>query len=204
VSNEVEDDSLCASGPSGSSKRLRSSTLTNDTEEKDLEGRDSQIVHHNQPALVTVYKDPETQQEKVFILISLPGSSVESEFSLADNGPSSSTAIIKYYCPPVMFDIDSLFAKFNIRNEKISPMHLKIIAMKTELENNSDSVDAIPQAVIEIPLPIPVQTAIDSYKFVGGKKPDGSIFVIADLNAYQNSYTVKIFLKMFSGVFRGN
>jgi hypothetical protein len=103
-----------------------------------------------------------------------------------------------------MLDIDSLFAKFNIRNEKISPMHPKIIAMKTELENNSDSVDAIPQAVIEIPLPIPVQTAIDSYKFVGGKKPDGSIFVIADLNAYQNSYTVKIFLKMFSGVFRGN
>jgi hypothetical protein len=28
-----------------------------------------QIVHYNQPALVTVYKDPETQQEKVLILI---------------------------------------------------------------------------------------------------------------------------------------
>ncbi|EFX81855.1 hypothetical protein DAPPUDRAFT_102055 [Daphnia pulex] len=118
LSNEVEDDSLCASGLSGSSTRLRSSTLTNDAEEKDLEGRDSQMVHHNQPALVTVYKD--------------------------------------------------------LKHSK-----------------RSDSVYAIPQAVIEIPLPIPVQTAIDSYKFVGGKKPDGSIFVIADLNAYQNSYTVK-------------
>ncbi len=37
VSKEVEDDSLSTSGPSGSSKRLKSSTLTDDTEEKDLE-----------------------------------------------------------------------------------------------------------------------------------------------------------------------
>ncbi|KAK4024314.1 hypothetical protein OUZ56_009697 [Daphnia magna] len=167
VSNEVEDDSLCASGPSGSSKRLRSSILTDDTQEKDLEGRDLQIVHHNQPALVTVYKDPETQQEKVFILISVPGGSTEVEFSLVGNGPGSSTARIKHSWPPVMFDIDSLFAKVSIRNEKISQFHPKIVALKNELENNRDSVDAIPQAVIEIPLPIPVQTAKASHQFIG-------------------------------------
>ncbi|EFX73075.1 hypothetical protein DAPPUDRAFT_110089 [Daphnia pulex] len=147
--------------------------LTNDTEEKDLEGRDSQIAHHDQPALVTVYKDPETQKEKVFIVISLPGGSGESEFSLVGNGPGFSTAIIKYNWPPVMFDIDSLFAKVSLRNGKISPLHPKIIALKNELENNRDSVDAISQAVIDIPLPIPVQTDIDSYKFVGGKSLTG-------------------------------
>ncbi|KZR95949.1 Uncharacterized protein APZ42_009983, partial [Daphnia magna] len=48
----------------------------------------------------------------------------------------------------------------------------------------------IPQAVIEIPLPIPVQTAKASYQFIGVKTPDGSAFVIADLTAYQNSYSV--------------
>lgn len=33
---------------------------------KNLEGRDLQILPHNQPALVSVHKDPATQQEKVF------------------------------------------------------------------------------------------------------------------------------------------
>ncbi len=192
MSNEVEDDSLCASGPSGLSKRPRSSTVTNDTDENDLEGRQLQIVHHNQPALVTVYKDPDTQQEKVFIVMSLPGGSgSESEFSLAGNGPGSSTAIIKYNWPPLMYDIDCMFSKVTIKNEKISPLHPKLIALKNELESNRDSIDAIPQGVIEIPLPIPVQTDIDSYNFVGGRKPDGTTFVVADLKAYQTSYTVK-------------
>ena len=106
VAKEVEDDSLCASGLSGSSKRLRSSTSTDDTEEKDLEGLDLQIVHHNQPALATVYKDPDTQPEKVFILISLPEGSNDVEFSLVGNGPGSSTANIKYSWPQVMYDIN--------------------------------------------------------------------------------------------------
>ncbi|KAI9556051.1 hypothetical protein GHT06_018618 [Daphnia sinensis] len=151
---------------------------------------DLQIVHHNQPALVTVYKDPETQQEKVFILKSLPGGSTEVEFSFVGNGPGSSTAHIKHSWPPVMFDIDSLFAEVSIRNEKISQFHPKIVALKNELENNLDSVDAIPQAVIEVPLPIPVQTAKASYQFIGIKTPDGSAIMIADLTAYQNSYSV--------------
>ena len=106
MSKDVEDDSISASGPSGSSKRLRSSTLTDDTEEKDLEGLDLQIVHHNQPALATVYKDPDTQPEKVFILISLPEGSNDVEFSLVGNGPGSSTANIKYSWPQVMYDIN--------------------------------------------------------------------------------------------------
>ena len=191
MSKDVEDDSLSASGPSGSSKRLKSSTLTDDTEEKDLEGLDLQIVHHNQPALVTVYKDPDTQQEKVFILISLPGGSTDVEFSLVGNGPGSSTANIRYSWPPVMYDIDSLFAKVTIKNEKISEFHPKITALKNELANSRNSVDSVPQEVIEIPLPIPVQTAKNSYQFVGGKKPDGSMFIIADLTAYQNTYSAK-------------
>jgi hypothetical protein len=138
-----------------------------------------------------VYKDPQTLQEKVFIVISIPGGSGESEFSSAGDGPGSSTAIIKYYWPPVMFDTDSMFEKVSIKNEKVSPLHPKIIALKNELENNRDSVDAIPQAVIEIHLPIPVQTDIDSYNFVGGRTPDGTRFVVADLKAYQTPYSVK-------------
>jgi hypothetical protein len=88
------------------------------------------IVHHNQPALVTVYKDPDTQQEKVFILISLPGGSTDVEFSLVGNGSGSSTANIRYSCPPVMYNIDSLFAKVTIKNEKISEFYSKITALK--------------------------------------------------------------------------
>ena len=63
MSKEVGDDYFSASCPSGSSKWLRSSTPTNYPEEKNLEGLDLQIVPHNQPALVSVYKDPVYQTD---------------------------------------------------------------------------------------------------------------------------------------------
>ena len=57
MSKIVGDDYFSASCPSGSS------TPTNYPEEKNLEGLDLQIVPHNQPALVSVYKDPVYQTD---------------------------------------------------------------------------------------------------------------------------------------------
>jgi len=56
------------------------------------------------------------------------------------------------------------------------------MALKKELENNRDLIDDIPQGVIEISLPIPVQTAPDAVKFQGCMK-DGHKIVTADFKA---------------------
>jgi hypothetical protein len=74
--------------------------------------------------MVTFYKDPDTHQEKLFILMSLPGGSSYVELSLVGFFGSSTTNIIHSW-PLVMYDIDSLFAKVTIRNEnlRVSPQN---------------------------------------------------------------------------------
>ncbi len=58
-------------------------------------------------------------------------------------------------------------------------------------QNNRETVDAIPRSILELKLPIPIQTAIDSYTFSGGVKSDGTRLLMADLTAYQKNYTHK-------------
>lgn len=49
-------------------------------ETDDLRGIDSQNVHHNQPALRRIYRDPEIKKEILIILALLPGGVTDVEF----------------------------------------------------------------------------------------------------------------------------
>ena len=99
---EAVDDGSCASTSGNSSvfssKRLKISET--DEETGDLGEIDSQIVHHNQPVLMEVYLDPDTNSEMLIILASLPGGVTHVEFSLVGSGPGSSTDRItnRYVC----------------------------------------------------------------------------------------------------------
>ena len=179
-SGNVESSGGSGSGASGS-KRM----LNEDPPETGDEDMDSKIVHHNEPIIMTVYRD-ETEKEKVGILVALPGGCDDVEFSLLGGGAGSSTARITYSWPKVIYNLDNIFGK-----SCKAPFHPKILAFKKELENNRDAVDAIPRGVLELTLPIPVQTATDSFTFTGCVKGDGSRILIADLSAYQNSNTQK-------------
>ena len=164
------------------SKRM----LDEDTPENSEENPDSKLSYHqNEPFLMTVYRD-ETQKEKLSLLVALPGGCDDVEFSLVGGGGGSSTARITYCWPKSLYNIDHIFGK-----SCQAPFHPKIMGFKKELENNRETVDAIPRSILELKLPIPVQTAIDSYTFSGGVKDDGTRLLMADLTAYQNNYTHK-------------
>ena len=76
-----------------------------------------------------------------------------------------------------------------IRPNPLPPTHLKIIALKLDLENNRKHIEAAPQGSMEIALPIPVQTDADTITF--DKNAEGVIMLIADLRAFSTSYTTK-------------
>ena len=76
-----------------------------------------------------------------------------------------------------------------IRPNPLPPTHLKIIALKLDLENNRKHIEAAPQGSMEIALPIPVQTDADTITF--DKNAEGVTMLIADLRAFRTSYTTK-------------
>jgi hypothetical protein len=55
---------------------------------------DSEVVHKNQPVLMLVYKNPETEEENLCVAVTLHGGVSDVEFSLVGSGPVSKTANI--------------------------------------------------------------------------------------------------------------
>lgn len=69
-----------------------------------------------------------------------------------------------------LYNIDNIFGK-----SCKAPFHTKILGFKKEQENKRETLGTIPRTILELKLPIPVQTAIDLYTFSGGVKSHGII-----------------------------
>lgn len=178
------------SGPSSSKRSRQSETF--EEAEPDIEDLvDSQIVHQNQPILMEVYDDPDTQNQKVIIVASLTGGASDVEFSLVGNGPGTATARITYGWPKFAFEIEELLEN-NMKKEKLPTCHPKILALKKGLQNTRDSIDEVPRDLIELNLPISVQTAANSISRTGKMKADGSLVLVVELRPTNLPHAVKI------------
>ena len=98
------DFSNLSSGSASSNKLLKTSE-DGDTVAA-FEDLDSKIVHHNQPIVMSVFKDPLTKQEKEIIVAVLPGGPNRVCFSLVGSGPGTRLARIDYSWPPIGFEIE--------------------------------------------------------------------------------------------------
>ena len=186
VKRTFEDDGGGASC-SGISKRAKTSDADESMAVEDMEDCDKTITN-NMPMMTTVYRCPTTQEEWVGLMVSLPGGAENVEFSLVGSGAGSRLARITFSWPPLMYNIDDAMG---VNGDQFSLKELaRSMAFKQELHNHRDSIDAKPQGTIDISLPVPVLTSIDSYTFNGKRKPDGSLVLVADLKAYQDSYTI--------------
>lgn len=184
------NDLLSIEGAEPSSKRSKTSESPDDDTDDVVEDLDAQIIHHNQPVMMSVYRDPDTEEERVIIVASLPGGSTDIEFSLVGSGPGTRTARIEYRWPSIAYNIEEIFAK-EIANKIIPSCHPKILALKADLQNTRDCIDEAPKGMMELSLPISVQTVANSVKRMGKVKENGSLTLIVELSAYQNAYTVK-------------
>ena len=57
------------------------------------------VVHYNQPVLMSVFQNPGTMEEKVIVIVVLPGGTENAEFTLVGPGPGTRTARIEYHGP---------------------------------------------------------------------------------------------------------
>jgi hypothetical protein len=177
------DDSNCSSP--GIIKALKQLA---DDEADSVENPDARVTHHNRPILMTVYKKPVTQQEMLIILCVLPIGATEVRFTLVGSGPWSRLAIIDYLWPPIIFEIENLFAE-EIKQGDLADCHPKINALKEDLKFTREYLSKAPKGSIELALPIPVQTASKTIKRYGKNRKDGSQNMIVELMAFQTSYT---------------
>ena len=181
---EASNTSSDSGSVSVPTKRMR-----NETDDEEIIDVDSNVFNRNQPVIMAVYVEPETNQEKLSIIATAPSGAENIAFSLVGSGPGSSSAQITYDWAKILYNVDVIFEK-SIKDGSLPKCHPKLMAIRKELENNRQSIDDIPRGVIELNLPIPVQTATDSIKIQGGVK-EGCKVIIVDLKAYQHSYSVK-------------
>ena len=187
----AEEESLYDGSNSSSSgtKKALKQFPEDEADAHSVENLDSRVTHHNQPILMSVYKEPVTQQEKLIILCVLPIGATDIRFTLVGCGPGSRLAIIDYLWPPIGFEIENLF-KEEIKDDVIPACHPKIIALMEDLKFTREYLGETPKGSIELALPIPVQTANNTIKRYGKNRKDGSQAMIVELTAFQTSYTV--------------
>ena len=88
-----------------------------------------------------------------------------------------------------MYTVNDMFKRW-LDKKVIEPYHPKIVAVKKELENVRDSVEAEPKGVIEIDFPIQVQTDTSTVQKYGIAGADGTKIFMAELMAFQKAYTI--------------
>jgi hypothetical protein len=175
---------------SSSSRSVTQVSKLNEEGATAFENPDSRFSHHNQPILVSVYKDHVTEQEKVIMLCVLPNGATEIRFRLVGSGSGSRLAVIEYTWPPIAYEIEALFGE-EIKKAEMSACDPKILALKEDLRFTRQHKAQAPKGSIEINLPIPVQTAVHTIKPEGKTRKDGSQAILVELTAYQSSYTVR-------------
>ena len=86
--------------------------------------------------------------------------------------------------------MNDLFAYW-VKKKSLELYHPKVVALQAELEKFREKVDEAPKGVIEISIPITVQTDTATWTKDGIKRDDGSLVLMVELQAYQKTYTVK-------------
>lgn len=146
------------------------------------------IFHKNYPILCESYKDPETANEKVALVVSLPAGAQNVTIELSDNGD---TATVKYFWASTMYDMAELYGKM-LAKKQIDLHHPRILCIKNGLEKCRKRNDEAPEAAIKVNFPIKVQTGGDSWSMSGVKKQDGTQVLMADFSGFVNDYHAKI------------
>ena len=136
---------------------------------------------------MAVYKN-HLLAEILSICIVLPSGVTDVRFKLDGTGPATILATITYTWPEVMYEVEGLFASA-LSKKTMSLNHPKIIALKSELENNRKHVNSKPQGTMDISFPIPVKTDPDSITYKVAKGQDEVTVLMADLCGFNRSYT---------------
>ena len=89
------------------------------------------------------------------------------EFALIGSGPGASEARVTWKWSSIAYDFDTVFAS-ELKKGTMFPYDPMLLCFKKEL-NARNNVTSVPEGYIDIPLPIPVQTASNTITKWGKK-----------------------------------
>lgn len=141
----------------------------------------------NYPVVITQYVCPETENEKVLIVVSLPGGATDPDIALQDDG---FWVLVKYTWSKTLFTVRDLF-KPQLDDGEFQEYHPMPTAYKNGLYKVRKRIDLAPNGLIKVFLPIKVQTTASSYKIWGIKRPDGTNIALATFTGFTKEYVTK-------------
>lgn len=87
------------------------------------------MTHQNYPIVCKTYTDPASENEKVLMVVSLPGGSEDIRLEIDDEGLS---ATIKYSWTKSMYDVADLFKK-QLASQELTAHHPMLVCFKQGL-----------------------------------------------------------------------
>ncbi|KAJ6642726.1 hypothetical protein Bhyg_07680 [Pseudolycoriella hygida] len=148
--------------------------------------------YDNYPILCSSFKDPDTQLDKVVLAVSLPRGVRRVMIDVSDEGMS---AKVKYKWPKTLHHMDDLFAS-KLLEKDMHIYHPMISASNNMLENVRSRIDTSPESAITIPLPIKVQSTVESTVTWGINRVVGTKIVVAVFTGYVKIYSKKLLILM--------
>lgn len=79
------------------------------------------------------------------------------QLSLQDIGLSTTALVISYEWPKLLYEVTDLFEK-EIKERKVNDIYTAIMALKLEFEKSRSNILHTPKGLIQISLPVSVQT----------------------------------------------
>lgn len=144
------------------------------------------FISQNFPIVCKTYADPDTEVEKVLMVVSLPGGSQNVKIELIEDGQA---ALVKYSWPKPMYDVDDLFRR-QLNVGDLTNHHPLVLCFKSALQECRKRIDFAPLASFKVNLPIKVQVVSSTWKKWGITRPDGSQVLLADFTGLAKEYNV--------------
>lgn len=113
----------------------------------------------NYPIIMKQLTCPETQTEKVLLVVALSGGAQDMKVVLHDDGIGVS---IKYTWPKITYDVNDLFRK-KLQAQGFHEYHPMIFCYQSGLEQVRKKIDVALDGLIKMVLPVKVQTSISSW-----------------------------------------
>ena len=157
-SMDDEGDSAGVSGNQTAKRPREEKESTEPISQVAEDSPDANIFIKNQPIMMPVYWDPTVMNNRVAVMVVLPGAADHIQFFLVGNGAGSSTARVIFDWSNTSYNIHDFFKK-DIDAGNISKVDPLIFALEKELQNHRESHESSPKCVMELTLPISVQTA---------------------------------------------
>lgn len=148
---------------------------------------DDKCIQVNYPVVIKQFVCPETEHDKVLMVVDLPGGAKDPKIELQQDG---FWVYVKYKWPSTMYDVQDTF-KAQFDANEFQSYHPMVLAFKEGLREVRKRVNMCPDGVMKVFLPIKVQTAPKSYETWAIRRDNGAQIAFGIFTGFVKEYDNK-------------